>query len=258
MAVGKGEADLPTLQAALRAESAASAQLVAASRAKADPSSRALQGLLNASQSLNQATSRLAEAATSALRPAAAAAQAAPAGDHATLTQTQAEEIEQRVRFPFLSLSFFISFFLFLRLRSCLLCDEQVLDHTLPPPPKPHHIRLVSCVWKPSWTRPAVISTACASNATRAVREEEADPPPRPPTFFSRCLCAMARVWNLICTDATYPVPLYREPFFALLFSFFFTIEVYQLLPRQRCLAPRRTRKGHKPKELPPVFSVCS
>lgn len=118
MAVGKGEADLPTLQAALRAESAASAQLVAASRAKADPSSHALQGLLNASQSLNQATSRLAEAATSALRPAAAAAaKPEPAGDHATLTQTQAEEIEQRVRYT-------AHFFLFLRLRSwcCLFC----------------------------------------------------------------------------------------------------------------------------------------
>jgi hypothetical protein len=185
VAVGKGEADLPTLQAALRAESAASAQLVAASRAKADPSSRALQDLLNASQSLNQATSRLAEAATSALRPAAAAAaKPAPAGDHATLTQTQAEEIEQRVRFPFLSLSFFISFFLFLRLRSCLLCVmNKFLTIPFPLPPKPHHIRRVSCVWKPSWTRPAVISTACASSATRAVREEQADPPPRPLTL---------------------------------------------------------------------------
>lgn len=231
VAVGKGEADLPTLQAALRAESAASAQLVAASRAKADPSSRALQDLLNASQSLNQATSRLAEAATSALRPAAAA-KPAPAGDHATLTQTQAEEIEQRVRFPFLSFFyFFFHFVLSFSSSSFLFCDEQVLDHTLPPPPKPHHTRRVSCVWKPSWTRPAVISTACASNATRAVREEEADPPPRPPTLFSRCLCAMARVWNLICTDATYPV-VQGTLFCSLLFSFFFTIKV-QLLPRQ-------------------------
>jgi len=95
VAVGKGQADIQMLQAALQAAAGASAQLVAASRAKADPSSHSLHALIKASANLSLATSKLVAAATT-LRPVSNRPNVA--SNAATLTQAQAEEIEQRAR----------------------------------------------------------------------------------------------------------------------------------------------------------------